>query len=810
MSKITRAIWLGTTLATVVFSLILLHFIVGDSPPKATNWVARLPSHILSGTDDFRGNIWIGSEGQGIWRCEIVTGSWTQCTSRDGLGDDFGYGLACDRKGRIWAGHLNHGVSVFDGAKWQNYEMIRELSQPSSLAGPLGERVFDIAVCPTDGDVWIATNVGLTRYSEINDVWTYITKADGLPDDRVQAIATDARGDIYLATQCSGIEIARAEEGYKKWQVVSAPESPPKTPFGSGLPSGLCNDILVAKEGTIYVATTAGIAWSKDRGNSWQYVRGMDFFDKTPGLENRQAQIDAAQGNLLAEDYVTCLAEHPDGRFYVGYRKMGCAQITPDTWRPKGALGAAGAFVTSIVPIQSKETEEDPNDPTGMARRVKQVDPFIGTYGNQHNIPQLPEKRVLNRTSSTDTPEIAKLPSSAVPPSFERLAQTLADMIATESSAKASSAYPQVVEMADDWRTQGDWLGRYGRYSAILCAMCGRQDYIWGAGQYPIEYLPELGPRHEKGDSNRYWVGNLYTTDRRILEIPPVYMDSRVIKGMTTREKNRRDSQWDDHGEVYPASLNGPDLYFNMRLPPGYFLLSIYEVNADGHAGKNRARDFRLSVRANSNDVLSDIGGWEFRTELANARVRDFWGGVYKGFAVKGPGKITVKVERNHSLNANITAVFLDEYDETPMPYFDPALVKSISQRKIVGPTDERLDAIRSLFDRYTTKIRSNPLQLATDRGGPYCLVLRWLDEEIRQGRLLAEQCALMRAKCYYALHCFEPFEKAQKQLGLTTAREIEKALQWDRKTNEDSSSGRYVVTDYVTKHPTSLPANHN
>ncbi len=69
-----------------------------------------------------------------------------QFTTKDGLGDDYGYALACDDQNRIWVGHLNHGVSVFNGQKWQTYEVVGGLSRPDTLNGPLGERIFKIAV----------------------------------------------------------------------------------------------------------------------------------------------------------------------------------------------------------------------------------------------------------------------------------------------------------------------------------------------------------------------------------------------------------------------------------------------------------------------------------------------------------------------------------------------------------------------------------------------------------------------------------------------------------------------------------------
>ena len=105
-------------------------------------------------------------------------------TTDDGLGDDNGYAVACDRLGRIWVGHLNHGVSVYNGHQWQTYEVVGGLSRPDTLSGPLGERVFAIAVCPTDGDVWIATNCGLSRYSEKQDTWNYYTRRSDRPSQR--------------------------------------------------------------------------------------------------------------------------------------------------------------------------------------------------------------------------------------------------------------------------------------------------------------------------------------------------------------------------------------------------------------------------------------------------------------------------------------------------------------------------------------------------------------------------------------------------------------------------------------------------
>jgi len=167
---------------------------------------------------DLQGNLWIGTEGEGIFRynpSKPAEEQWAQFTTKDGLGDDYGYALACDLQGRVWVGHLNHGVSVFNGETWQCYEVVGGLSRPDTLNGPLGERIFGIAVCPGDvvssatftdpltkqaspvaGSVWSCTSAGLAIYFPSTDTWSYLTRADGLPSDQANAIAFDTWYDL--------------------------------------------------------------------------------------------------------------------------------------------------------------------------------------------------------------------------------------------------------------------------------------------------------------------------------------------------------------------------------------------------------------------------------------------------------------------------------------------------------------------------------------------------------------------------------------------------------------------------------------
>ena len=101
---------------------------------------------VMSAATDSRGNQWFGCEDSGVFCYSPATSKWRQFTTKDGLGDDNAYALAVDHLGRIWAGHLNHGLSVYvpspskqesglETGTWQTYEVVAGLSREGTLAG---------------------------------------------------------------------------------------------------------------------------------------------------------------------------------------------------------------------------------------------------------------------------------------------------------------------------------------------------------------------------------------------------------------------------------------------------------------------------------------------------------------------------------------------------------------------------------------------------------------------------------------------------------------------------------------------------
>jgi hypothetical protein len=763
---------------------------------------------------DGAGNVWVGTEGNGVWRFSPSASNndqWTHFTITNGLGDDYAYSLAVDRQGRVWAGHLNHGVSVYNGAGWKNYDI---------PYGPIGERIFKIAVCPKDGDVWMGTSAGLTRYSVSRDEWTQYTRADGLPGDQISAIAFDGKGNIYVGMQCNGIAMAKAATGYREWTVIPGPETPPLPPVGSGLPTCQINDLLVARDGKIFAATMAGLAQSSDSGKTWTYKRGRDYADKVQGLAGGPpkgwvAADSQVMEKLPLEDDITCLAEDVSGLVWLGFRREGCLTVEPQDHLPvfRGEHKINGL----------------PDDDVSAILPMPDFKPFMGGYGG--GLAQCTfalkrrgfgEKTVAAVTGAVSLPEV--FPSPARAPGLAELNSLLKEVEAVPVARLTEGA---VVALEDDWRTEGQWQGRYGRFWIVLCANWSPKDDVWGSG-WDVKYDARIGLNHDPGDSLRYWVHWLATADNRCLEMSPTYLDSRVQKKLTTWDMDRRESEWDDHGETYPMNKDGPDAYCSLSIPAGLFYLSLYEVNPNGHEGDTRFRDYTLSVRphpgrqsldqqiGNTTIMRSfyDIAEFDRKPELARARASDFYGGVNKRFLARGPAKLTVQVNRNYSFNTILSGVMLDLVAEFPPPYYETRKQWETSEAQ----REKQALAIPSSPFVPATSAEDAANRLTRDLSEmPYRNETWWVENKRRFYlpllRRQLEETALTNspalASSYYELNLFSKWEEQLHSRRITTAREIEKAIRWDGVTYSCAGMGNKLVSDYVLAHPHSRDTAH-
>ena len=765
---------------------------------------------------DAAGNLYVGTEGGGVWRRDAgpmdAKSTWDHLTREStggrsdtldtslttgtpeekALGDDYAYALACDRQGRVWVGHLNHGVSVFNGKTWRNYDQ---------LTGPIGERVHDLALSPVDGDVWIATDAGLSRYDVEGDTWSYLTRTDSLPADRIACLAFAPDGTLYVGTQSDGVGIGSPpgpDDGgrYAQWRTVAAPTGfgdakrypVPLTPTGEGLPSNLINDLLVAGDGTVWAATTTGIAWSRDAGRTWAFLRGVDWSRKAALLRDPPRDMPASTEPpyLLAADYVTCLAEGPGSRLYIGYREEGIESVPPAVLRGEGGEGAEGGGEGG----EGDEVGATVERSEGYAQVIITTpggDVIAGWYGDALSL--LHEGQAAapgERRAATPHPPHPPHPSHRknTPEMVRDLDRRLkfADGAPQAKPGEEAGQPPLAHPLLPDWTTQGTWPDRYGTAMAICAAMAAPSDHASGPRGPFFSYKLRSG-EHTKGGDNkiggdtlRYFVANLNTDDPRVL--------------VNTVNGGRRQASWNDLGHEYPLAFHGPSIYITLNVPPGVWRASLYFFNKDGHDGRNKLRDYVISVR----EGAGTDDDFEQSTELVRSRVADFRGGVWTRFRVTGGveggaegggegGKMrtyTIRIDDHWSHNTLCSGLFLDAITDpeaaaprgrdfatrTPdgdIRSIDPA---TLDIRKMQEPIRPWLDLLEQLEETRATFTTSE-----ADRRLAYALVASRLRDELDaptdtlEGKHHAIQLRRALAQCMVGLNRYAERDRLLKQV---------------------------------------------
>jgi len=809
---------------------------------------------IVSACNGPNGGIWLATEGRGIFRYNSQLGSgWQNFAIGTAVNHNVADAVACDTQGRIWVGSLNEGAFVFLPSRDEGQPMRMEryglLTDPANneLAGPIGEHVYSINVDPVDGSVWICTNSGVSRYEpghgKVRGSWAYYDVASGLPSDDIQCVAFGRHGRAYVATTCNGIAISRpTRQGrrqnkktkgqsalhYRRWRVVASSfvNHPPLTPVGRGLPSDLINAILTTSKGHIWVATDEGVAWSTDHGRRWNFLRGANWAAKDAGLVHPPSPTfirDAAQRvprtGTLSSDYCTAMALAANGDIIIGHRRTGVDIVNPHTgyiWRsnPRGKKGGLQHLFVDAILLR----------PEGKV--------VLGCYGG--GLEQLPPLSGVAMQAGKTGPQSARMvgahrgtrfPAAAAAPTAGELSREkrqFAALVARLAKNRDTTA----VALDTDWRTEGNWLGRYGTYFADLCAMISPNDLFWGAGWRGNGLFIEVRDgRHvtrqlrtvAAGDVIRRWIQTLYCRDRRMLELPRPYLDKCFLTGLDpSLSLKHRGAEWDDHGEGYPPTWQGPGIFFLIHIPPGLFRLAIYTVNMDGHSGPMRFRDYTLDI-SRAPQRIKDTGffslsGHTAWPALARRRVENFWGGVWIPFVVRGPVTLCVHLGRNYSLNTMISAVTLSFFNLRPMPYCGPfpsaAEASQFFQRSLPPARGKgaatALDEIPLGFGAIQ-RLPQPPMEIAADAAfGQIIIAAAALRREMADGSVSGGRKVHLSppqaARQLWLLHRFRRAETLLDAAGQATPRRIELSLRWDGVDGTDAKDG-YLVGRYLRRH---------
>ena len=194
---------------------------------------------------------------------------WAPSVNAQGAGD-----FAAAPDGRLFAAGEIYGLLVADRGtlKWQ-----RVASFPADVAP------FSVAVSP-DGAIYVGTDRGVWRSTDAGASWASTNLADGY----VRQVATNSKGTVFAGVQGMGGGVLRSDDGGGKWAMVLGPFE------GRG---GLIDWMSVHKDDVLLGLYSQTPAWSRDAGDSWEYLGALWELPDWNAFANHM--LETSNGTLL-------------------------------------------------------------------------------------------------------------------------------------------------------------------------------------------------------------------------------------------------------------------------------------------------------------------------------------------------------------------------------------------------------------------------------------------------------------------------------------------------------------------------------
>ncbi|MFA6151859.1 MAG: two-component regulator propeller domain-containing protein [Chitinophagaceae bacterium] len=154
---------------------------------------------------DRNGNLWFGTQAEGVCRYDGKTLSWFK---EKGLAGPAVLGLFEDSKGNLWFGNNGAGLFRYDGKTLTNITAEKGLNNADFRAsGKPGSgtlaRVYSINE-DNNGNIWVGTiDAGVWKYDGSN--LTNYTNKNGLTGNAVNTIYKDKTGELWFGTDGNGI-----------------------------------------------------------------------------------------------------------------------------------------------------------------------------------------------------------------------------------------------------------------------------------------------------------------------------------------------------------------------------------------------------------------------------------------------------------------------------------------------------------------------------------------------------------------------------------------------------------------------------
>jgi ligand-binding sensor domain-containing protein len=199
---------------------------------------------------DREGNLWIGTNGEGLYK--FASSTFVKFDNRHGLKNEDIFSIVMDDNGKYWFGTNGGGVYSYDGEEMINY----------TTADGLPNNYITSSALHQTGDIWLGTRGGVVNYNG-KRFKTYL-ETDGLGHNNVRSIYCSNNGDVWIASV----------HGLSKWNGHSFQNYTTE--------NGLLDDVvwdIFEHEGGTYFVTRKGVNVLRN-GLLQEFYKSEEVFNK--------------------------------------------------------------------------------------------------------------------------------------------------------------------------------------------------------------------------------------------------------------------------------------------------------------------------------------------------------------------------------------------------------------------------------------------------------------------------------------------------------------------------------------------------
>ena len=203
--------------------------------------------------EDGAGAVWIGMYGNGLSR--FKNGVFTNYTVRNGLSSDDVTSLYEDRNGNLWVGTIGGNLQISSKG---GFKSVLELSRSFNVSNNVYAIYQD-----REKTLWFGTNEKLVRYRD--GVATSLTRRDGLAGDDIKVIIEGASGCIWIGA----------------YGGVTCIKDGKLTPYTEreGLPSNSVRALYEDADGVLWIGTYDGGLGRFKNGRFTRYTTREGLFN---------------------------------------------------------------------------------------------------------------------------------------------------------------------------------------------------------------------------------------------------------------------------------------------------------------------------------------------------------------------------------------------------------------------------------------------------------------------------------------------------------------------------------------------------